>query len=371
MTQTQDFTTTTPSKKRLGLLTAGGDCAGLNAAIRGVVLHATQTYGWEIVGIRYGQRGLLEDPPLITPLTAKDVDAPVLREASTLLGTTNTANPLNYLMPDGSRRDRSAEVVKALQDMKLDGLICIGGDGTIKSIEQIGRMGNIPLIGIPKTIDNDVTGTEMALGFHSAVSVASEALDRLYPTAKGHERIMILEVMGRDAGHLALATGLAGGADIILIPEIPWHLDSLVKKLHDLQRAGKNYATIVVSEAICTAEGEVIQKNTGSMKLRYGGVSDYLADKLSEATGFEVRTTVLGYTPRGCAPTWTDRLIGQALGVHAIDLAAQNKFGRLVVWNNDRASDMPIEDSTASYRNVDTASQLVHMARSLGICLGD
>ncbi len=361
---------TSPSK-RIGILTSGGDCAGLNAAIRGVVHRAIHGYGWEVYGIHDGTNGLFERPVQATRLTLADVSTTMMRQGGTVLGTTNRGNPFAYPMPDGSLQDRSADILEGIRILGIDGLIGIGGDGSFGIMSKMLAGNPIPYIGIPKTIDNDVSHTELAVGFSTAVAVATEALDRLQPTAASHERVMVLEVMGRDAGHIALEAGIAGGADIILLPEIPWSIEPIKKKLAELRQSGRNFALVVVSEAARTLEGHGVQKEVLHGQKRYGGIGEYVAQLIAEATGAETRVTVLGHVQRGCPPNHTDRLLGQTMAVHAVDLLAQGKGGRMVAWQNRQVVDIPLADAIATYAAVDPKGTMVTTARALGICLGD
>ena len=220
---------------------------------------------------------------------------------------------------------------------------------------------------MPKTIDNDLSMTDVSVGFDTAVAVATEALDRLQPTAASHDRVMILEVLGRDAGHIARSAGIAGGADVILIPEIPYSIENVAAKIAAVKESGRNFALIVVSEAVKTGAGDKVEVADG----RYGGIGDYLAPKIADATGFETRVTVLGHVQRGGSPTWNDRLLAQALGVHAVDLVKDGKFGRMVAWRNRAVIDVAIEDAIKECRIVSTHGSQVHAARSLGISFGD
>jgi len=249
-----------------------------------------------------------------------------------------------------------------------DALIGVGGDGSFAILRRLAQQGRMKLVGIPKTIDNDVGATENAVGFHTAVSVATEALDRLQPTAASHDRVMILEVMGRDAGHIALSAGIAGGADVILIPEIPYKPKVVAAHIDALRRRGRNFALIVVAEAVPDPGGQrVRQRHSGT----YGGVGHRLAEVLGPLTGAEIRVTVLGHVQRGGTPTWSDRLVAQAFGVHAMDLVAEGSFDRLVVWQNRGVVDMPLADAITTPQAVDPVGGLVRTARGLGISLGD
>jgi len=243
-------------RKTIGLLTSGGDCAGLNAVIRAVVTRAVQGYGWRVYGIHQGTMGLLRRPVEFTELDLSASTTNILRLAGTILGTTNKGDPFAFPMPDGTLMNRSAEVVEAVRQIGLDALIGVGGDGSLAILRRLAQEGGFNLIGIPKTIDNDVGVTETSAGYDTAVMVATEALDRLQPTAASHDRVMILEVMGRDAGHIALAAGIAGGADIILIPEIPYTLEAVAAHIHQLRRRGRNFALVIVAEAVPDLTGQ-------------------------------------------------------------------------------------------------------------------
>ena len=234
--------------KRIAIFTSGGDCAGLNAVMRAAVLRA-HGLGWEVLGIENGTSGLLEDPPRYKILHPDDFNVTVMRMGGTVLGTTNSRNPFAWDMPDGSVLDRSGELIAAFKALNIGSVIGIGGDGSFEILNRLVRQGSLHFVGVPKTIDNDVHMTDFAVGYDTAVAVATEALDRLQPTAASHDRVMILEVMGRDAGHIALTAGIAGGADVILIPEIPYKVENIVRKLKAVKAGGRNFALVVVSEA--------------------------------------------------------------------------------------------------------------------------
>jgi 6-phosphofructokinase 1 len=360
--------------KRIGVLTSGGDCAGLNAVIRAVVLRAINTYGWRVIGIKQGTLGLLRRPPVHVELSLTHFTGPVLRMGGTILETTTRGDPFAFPMPDGSVADRSDEVIAGYRELDLDALVVIGGDGSFRIMRRLAEAGGIDLVGIPKTIDNDIRKTENAIGFVTAVDVATEALDRLQPTAAAHSRLMIMEVMGRDAGHIALASGLAGGADVILIPEIPYRLETIAAKIAALRnKEGRNFALMVVAEGVRTETGEVVTINdsdTGA-RPRYGGIGIYLGGRLRTLTGADTRITTLGHVQRGGVPSATDRILASAFGVRAVDLVAEGRFGRMVVWQNRRVVDVPIEDTIAAHRLVDIDGDLVKTARGLGVCFGD
>jgi ATP-dependent phosphofructokinase / diphosphate-dependent phosphofructokinase len=357
-------------QKCIGILTSGGDCAGLNAVIRAVVYRATGKYNWKVLGIRQATNGLMSRPPQGIPLDIEKVD-PWLTVGGTMLGTTNEGNPFAYPMSDGTLRDRSEDIIEGYHLLGLDALIGIGGDGSLAILRKIAQQGNLNLVGIPKTIDNDVGITERAIGFDTAVNIATEALDRLHFTAASHSRVMILEVMGRDAGHIAISAGIAGGADVILIPEIPYKMTNICAKIKEGQDRGKNYCLIVVAEAVRTEAGEqVIQTNRLGQR-RLGGIGQYLADTISDCRGIETRVAVLGHIQRGGTPSPLERVIASAFGVAAVDLIAEGKFDRMVSWQQREVRNVPLEDAISKYRAVEPDDTLVKTARGLGICLGD
>ena len=346
--------------KRIGVLTSGGDCAGLNAVIRAVVKRAITQYGWEVYGIEDGSHGFLDRPPRHQKLTLANFTGNVLRMGGTILGSVNSGDPFDFLMPDGSRQDRSEEIDEGYKLLGLDALIAIGGDGSLAILRKLAQRGGWNLVGVPKTIDNDVDLTENAVGYLTAVDVATEALDRLQPTAASHSRVMILEVMGRDHGHIAINAGVAGGADVILIPEIPYDIDPMCTKLDYIRRQeGRTFALVVVAEGVKPDDGSKTP------------IGQYLCDRLSERTGAECRVTVLGHTQRGGVPTPRDRLFASAFGVHAVDLVAAGKFDRMVAWSSRDCIDVPLAEVVGHAHPVDPSGAVVRTARGLGICLGD
>lgn len=357
--------------KKIGILTSGGDCAGLNAVIRAAVLRA-DLLGWQVYGILDGTAGLLEKEPQYRLLTPQDMDNNVLRMGGTILGTTNKGNPFAFPMPDGTTKDRSGEIVDNFKKLGLEAVIGIGGDGSFAILRRLAKQGGINMVGIPKTIDNDLGKTEKSVGFDTAVAVATEALDRLQPTAASHDRVMILEVMGRDAGHIALTAGIAGGADVILIPEIPYTIEHIANKIKRVKASGRNFALVIVSEAVKTPNGEKFEITYHDGQKRYGGIGNFLSAKIAESTGSETRVTVLGHVQRGSSPTYNDRLLAAAFGVRAVDLVVEGKYDRMVAWQNRQVIDVAIEDAIAAYQAVDPKDDtLVHTARGMGISLGD
>ena len=356
--------------KTIGVLTSGGDCAGLNAVIRAVVARAVDGYGWRVLGIRQGTQGLMRRPVETMALDLTNATPAMARMAGTILGTTNHGDPFAYPMPDGTKKDRSDEVIDGVRLLGLDALIGIGGDGSFAILRRLAQQGGIPFVGIPKTIDNDVGATESSVGYNTAVMVATEAVDRLQPTAASHDRVMVLEVMGRDNGQIAMAAGIAGGADVILVPEIPYSIDAIAAHIAKLRQGGRNFAIVVVAEAVRDNTGARVQTQRSVGNATYGGIGHMIGDALARATGAETRVTVLGHVQRGAQPTWDDRLFASAFGVHAVDLIAEGRFDRLVAWQNRRVIDVPLTDA---FQQVQLAPDdtLVRTARGLGICLGD
>jgi ATP-dependent phosphofructokinase / diphosphate-dependent phosphofructokinase len=354
-------------KKKIGILTSGGDCPGLNAAIRAVVSHATLTYDWEVVGIQCATKGLIERASV--PLTMHGLDLrgldPLLNMGGTILGSINHGDTLA----------RADEIIAGYQDLKLDALIAIGGDGSLKIIDRLAEQGNWQLIAIPKTIDNDVALTERAIGFDTAVNTITDALNRLAFTAASHDRVMVVEVMGRSAGHLALHSGIAGGADIILIPEIPYSIRAVCQHIEELRdRWKRKFAIVMVAEGIHPASDTVSCGANSSPPTPGHGMGQYIADQIINCDHrlVEVRVSVLGYIQRGGIPSALDRLIAAALGKVAVDLVANGQSRQMVAWQNGRVAVVPIEKVVAqSPLAVDPQSCLLKTARALGIYVGN
>jgi phosphofructokinase-like protein len=357
--------------KTIGVLTSGGDCAGLNAVIRAVTYHAIQFYGWKVLGILDGTAGLIDRPVRYRELTIPTFDSGLLRESGTFLGTTSRGNPLRHEMPDGTFRDLSPEFAEGVRQLGLDALIVIGGDGSMRIVSKLCEAANIAMVGVPKTIDNDVQGTQWSVGFATALTVVTEALDRLQPTAASHHRVMMLEVMGRDTGHIALNGGIAGGADIILVPELPYTVAGVARRIRDLLSQGRTHALVVVAEGVKTEDGEKASAPDANGHCRYGGVGHYLMDKLAPHTGAEIRVTILGHVQRGGTPSPRDRLLASAFGVHAVELVAQGRVSRMVAWRENGVIDVPLSEVTIGPRALDLNDPLIRTARGLGIHLGE
>ncbi|ROH86010.1 ATP-dependent 6-phosphofructokinase [Stagnimonas aquatica] len=354
--------------KTLGVLTSGGDCAGLNAAIRAVALHARQTYGLRVLGILDGTLGLMDRPLRYRELHAEICDGRLLREGGTVLGTTNRGDPFHYPMPDGSYLDRSPDFAEGVRELGLDALIVIGGDGSMRIVSRLCAVAGIGMVGIPKTIDNDVHGTEYAVGFSTAVNVVVDALDRLQPTAASHHRVMVLETMGRDAGHIALNGGIAGGADVILIPELPYTLDGVARRIREVLAQGRSHALVVVAEGVRTEQGRPV---TDQLSGRYGGIGQYLVDEIAQRTGVETRATILGHVQRGGTPSARDRILASSFGVRAVELAAEGRFGSMVAWQDRGVVEVPMSMVTVGARAVAADDPLIQTARGLGVYVGE
>ena len=362
-----------PSPKRIGVLTGGGDCPGLNAVIRAVVKTAINEYGWEVLGIEDGFEGLIQ-PGKVRPLTAADVRG-ILPRGGTILGTTNRANPFHYeVETDGEIKvfDVSDDVVRHAQVLGLDALIVIGGDGSLRIAHELMQKG-LKVVGVPKTIDNDLQGTVVTFGFDTAVNTAMDALDKLHTTAESHHRVIILEVMGRDAGWIALKAGIAGGADVILIPEIPYDLEVVVHKINQRNRRGAKFSIVVVAEGARPVGGEAVyqaERELGAER-RLGGIGETLAAALRKACQAEVRVTVLGHLQRGGSPSAFDRLLGSRFGTMAVHLVAQGKLGHMVALADERIISIPIAEAVARQKFVPLDSDILLTAFGLGICLGN
>ena len=357
---------------RIGVLTGGGDCPGLNAVIRAVVKTAILEYRWEVLGIEDGFEGLIQ-PGKVQPLTLDDVRG-ILPRGGTILGTTNRANPFSYeVETDAGIKvfDVSDDVIRRAQVLGLDALIVIGGDGSLRIADALFKKG-LKVVGVPKTIDNDLDKTQITFGFDTALNTATEALDRLHTTAESHHRVMILEVMGRNAGWIALHAGIAGGADVILIPEIPYKLDTILEKISERNRRGSKFSIIVVAEGARQEGGHAIYqaKRDIGAAARLGGIGQALAEEISQLSDVEIRVTVLGHLQRGGSPTASDRLLASRFGVMAVHLVAEGKMGEMVALLGDQITHVPIHESVACQKLVPLDSDVIRTALSLDICLG-
>ncbi|MGE0395703.1 MAG: 6-phosphofructokinase [Kofleriaceae bacterium] len=358
---------------RIGILTGGGDCPGLNGVIRAVTLHARQTFGWEVVGIRNGFEGLYEEEYVdLTPASTQHI----LSRGGTMLGSSNRANPFAYpvKLPDGrvEIHDVSARCMSNLQKLDLHGLIVVGGDGTMSFAQKFIQRGAPRIVGVPKTIDNDLEATDYTVGFQTAVEIVVEAIERLHTTAESHERIMIVEVMGRYAGWIALTSALAGGAHVCLIPEMDYDVDRVIEAFHRRHGRGVSYSIVVVAEGAKAKGGSlaVVTAGDATKQEKLGGAGQRLAEAISAKTDYEVRTTVLGHIQRGGSPCAFDRELATRFGVKAVELVAEGKFGHVAAVEAGKLVAKPIEKAVKKLKLVDPAGELVRTAKGVGIELG-
>lgn len=362
--------------KKLLILTGGGDAPGLNAVIRGVAKRARKEKDWEVYGSIEAFNGVLNEPQEIIKLTRRRT-AGIHVKGGTILKTTNKANPINFpvTQPDGTVKfeDRSDELIKKLKALKFDAIINIGGDGSQKISKALFEKG-IPIIGVPKTIDNDLSATDMTFGFQTAVQIATDSLDKLVTTAESHHRVMIMEVMGRDAGWIALHTAIAGGAEVCLISELPYDVDKIVKRINLRYKKGKGFVNIVIAEGAKPKAGSITASagEKGSEHVRLGGVAYQLSKQLKDAgCKAEIRETVLGHVQRGGTPIAFDRVLASWFGVHAFELVLENKFGRMVAFKNNVVTSVTLDEATKEYSVIRKSSPLVKAAKGLGISFGD
>jgi ATP-dependent phosphofructokinase / diphosphate-dependent phosphofructokinase len=354
---------------RLAISTGGGDAPGLNAVIRAAVLAAVHR-GWECFGIRRGFDSLLGGEPPI-PLGPNEVRG-ITHLGGTILGTSNRGNPLKWRqqLPDGTwqERDRSEELLDSFRTYRFDALIAIGGDGTLGIAHALCKKG-LPVVGVPKTIDNDVEGTVATFGFDTAVATATDAIDKVHSTAESHERVMVVEVMGRHAGFIALNAGIAGSADVILIPEIPFDIDKVCDKIRRREAEGRHFSIVVVAEGATPKGGTVSLIDPEHARL--GGIADKVAHSIEQMTGKETRSLVLGHLQRGGSPTTFDRLLALRFGAAAVRLVAERKFGMMVALQPPRIVPVPIAEAITTPRRVPLDSDTIATARDLGTSFGD
>ncbi len=358
--------------RQAGILTGGGDCPGLNAVIRGFVRTCTQVYGWRVFGIKDGFDGLVGNHYM--ELTSRDVRGLQVR-GGTILGTTNRGNPLKYpIKKKGIMvfEDVTDEIVKNVKKKGLDVVVAVGGDGTMKIAQALFEKG-VPMIGVPKTIDNDLGVTDVTFGYNSAVSCATEALDKLHTTAESHHRILVLEVMGRDCGWIALEAGIAGGADVILIPEIPFGLDSICRHIHQRKMGGSRFSIVVAAEGAYPKDGSKVyvkEPQPDGTPGKLGGIANWVAERISLCAGIETRVAVLGHLQRGGTPTTFDRILATRFGVEAANLIAGGNFGKMVVLKGRDIKSAPIKSAIKQLKVVNPEGQIVKTAESLGISMG-
>lgn len=360
-------------KKRIAILTGGGDCPGINAVIRAIAKKAIIEEDMEIIGIEDGYHGLVENRYKV--LHYEDVSG-ILTLGGTILGTSKIANPYRYpTKKDGKLefKDLSDIAIKNLNNLGVQALICIGGDGTLAIAYKL-FMDGAPVIGVPKTIDNDIRGTDITFGFDSAVAIATEGIDRIHTTAQSHHRVMIVEVMGHRAGWIALYSGVAGGGDIILIPEIPYNLEVISQKIQERNKKGKRFSIVVVSEGAKPKDGDVVIQRIvkeSSDPIRLGGIGFVLGKQIEKHTGIETRTVIMGHLLRGGTPTAFDRVIATRLGVKAIEMLKKKRFGFMAAIKGDTLTHVSLKEVAKGIKNVPLNHPLIKAARSVGTCFGE
>ena len=362
--------------RRVAINTGGGDAPGLNAVIRAAVL-AADRQGWETVGIENGYAGLFPDAPgEVIPLTRDRVRG-ITHLGGTILGSTNRGNPMDWPCerPDGvvEHRDRSDEILEAFDERGLDALIAIGGDGSLRIAAELAGKG-LPLVGVPKTIDNDLSATALSFGFLTAVETATEAIGRLHSTAESHHRVFVVEVMGAGSGWIALFSGLAGTADVILIPEIPYDIEIVCEKIMKREQAGKHFSIVCAAEGARPLGGKTTMKTVpagGDRLTRLGGIGARVADEIAERTGKETRSLVLGHLQRGGPPNSYDRLIALRFGAAAVRCVAERKFGCMVALDPPDVRAIPLAEALHEVKRVPVEGDIVQTARALGTSFGD
>jgi len=357
--------------RRIAINTGGGDAPGLNAVIRAVV-HAGERQGWEVYGIMDAYDGLFEEGGVVR--LDRTAVRGITHQGGTILGTTSRGNPLQYAVKDadGSVRyeDRSQAVLDALAARGIDALIAVGGDGSLDIANGLSKKG-LKVVGVPKTIDNDLQATQLTFGFPTAVETATDAIDKLHSTAQSHERVMVVELMGRHAGWIALYAGLAGTADVILIPEIPYDMAKVCAKIEARYEERRNFAIVVVAEGAFPKGGSPVWKTQGSGETRLGGLAHQVATEIGTRTGRETRDLVLGHLQRGGSPIAYDRILALRFGAAAVDMVAQGRFGCMVALAPPNVLAVPLDEAIAKTKLVPLDGDLVRTARALGVCLGD
>jgi ATP-dependent phosphofructokinase / diphosphate-dependent phosphofructokinase len=362
--------------KRLLVVTGGGDCPGLNAVIRAIVKRSQLSKDWEVFGSVCSFTGIFSEPPQLKVLDTNAVRG-IHVLGGTILQTTNRGNPINWKEegPDGKivQRDRGQELVDRVRNLGFDAIISIGGDGSQTISYELHKLG-CPVVGVPKTIDNDLSGTDFTFGFHTAVQITTECVDRLVTTAESHNRVMIVEVMGRDAGWIALHTAVAGGAEVCLIPEIPYDINKVAERIKGRFVDGKGFAIVVVAEGAKSKEGTVTTQQhveVGREHVRLGGVAYHLSDQLrSIGLKAEIREVVIGHLQRGGTPVAFDRVIATQFGVKAFELVEQGDFGKMVSYRCPKIVSIPLADAIKVYRTIDPSDPLLETAKGLSICMG-
>ena len=357
-------------RPRIGILTSGGDCPGLNAVIRAVA-KTGYWLGYDVIGFKDGFEGLI-DPIRYRVLTPQNTSG-ILTLGGTILGSTNKGRFAARVGIEGRAQIDSSlihQVGKTFQSLNLEGLIVVGGDGSLSTALQFHEAG-LPVVGVPKTIDNDLKCTAYTFGFNSAVLCCADALDRLHTTAASHGRVMVLEVMGRHTGWIALHGGIAGGADVILIPEIPWTYENIIAKIDERTRLGKNFTLVVVAEGAELPSGELVADDSENLQVKLGGIGPVVAAQLDKLVDQDTRSVVLGHLQRGGGPTTFDRVLSSQYGAHAVRLVVEKKFGQMVCSDPPEIKSAPIADAVDAIRTCDPSGAAVQTARGMGICFGD
>jgi phosphofructokinase-like protein len=359
--------------RKIGISTGGGDCPGLNAVIRAVVRAARLHYRWDIIGIEDGFDGLIYARNL-KPLGLVNISG-ILHRGGTILGTTNRGNPFKHQVEENGKKvikDLTPKILENIEVLGLDAIISIGGDGTLAIARDLFKLG-VPIVGVPKTIDNDISATDLTFGFTTAVETATEALDRIHTTAESHHRCMVVEVMGREAGWIALESGIAGGADVILIPEIPYDIHNVANKIKQRQITGRRFSVVVVAEGAKPVGGKVAivaEATDAYQSVRLGGMGYRVAHEIEQLTGIESRVVVLGHLQRGGSPAAFDRLLATRFGSAAVDLVAQKKFGYMVCLRGREIDSVSIEEAVGKPKRVDPHGQVVTVGERMGIEFG-
>lgn len=364
-------------RKRLLIATGGGDCPGLNTVLRAIVKRASQEHNWEVLGSIDAFNGVLQDPMQLVELSPQRVSG-IHVMGGTIIGTTNRGGPFAWPIKnaDGTWTtvDRSEEFINRLKYQNIDAVINIGGDGSQRISQGLYELG-CPVIGVPKTIDNDLSDTDFTFGFQTAVDVATDAMDKLVTTAASHHRVLILEVMGRYAGWIALHAGIAGGAEVALIPEIPYDINKVLETINNRVDKGRGFANIIIAEGAMPIGGGMSydeNETPGAMKIRLGGAGLRLSHELQAAgCPIEIRETILGHLQRGGKPNAFDRVLASMFGVKAFELVLQKKWGHMVSYRHPDIVAVPIKEAIQHYNLVDLDGELIHTARGMGICLGD
>ncbi len=358
-------------KRKIVINTGGGDAPGLNAVIRAAVLCSLRR-GWEVWGIRSGYDGLMGDGTGVLPLDADSVRG-ITHTGGTILGTSNRGNPFKIALPDGTVEDRSAQVVERFHSHGFDALIAIGGDGSLSIAKDLHQRYDLPVVGVPKTIDNDLEATESTFGFDTAVATATDAIDKLHPTAQSHQRVMVVELMGRYAGWIALYAGVAGTADIVLVPEIPFSMEAVCQKILSRESSGRHFSIVVVAEGATPRGGElVVAKDQGpGREVQLGGIAERVAREITRRTGKETRHLALGHLQRGGQPSARDRLLSLRFGAAAVRCIEAEDFGKMVALQGGSIRSVSLKEATRRIRTVPLDSDVLQTARDLGTSLGD